>query len=143
VILLDTTVLVYATGADHPLQAPCRRLVELIRDEVIRATTTIEVVQEYAHVRARRRPRIEAAERAREYARGLSPLARPEEDDLLEGLRLFESSPHLGPFDAVLAATAIRRGWSLASADRSFRGVERLRCLDPSSPEFLKEAKAG
>ena len=143
-ILLDTTILVYATGADHPLRAPCRGLLELIRDDVVRATTTIEVVQEYAHVRARRRPRSEAAERAREYARGLTPLVRLEEDDLLEGLELFESHNQVGPFDAVLAATAIRRRWTLASADRSFREVGRLHCLDPSSAGFLETVrKAG
>lgn len=32
VIVLDTTVLVYAVGAEHPLRDPCRRLVEAIAD---------------------------------------------------------------------------------------------------------------
>lgn len=27
-IVLDTTVLVYATGTEHPLREPCRRLVD-------------------------------------------------------------------------------------------------------------------
>jgi predicted nucleic acid-binding protein len=35
-------------------------------------------------------------------------------------------SEGLGPFDAVLAATARRRGRALASADRSFGTVEGL-----------------
>jgi predicted nucleic acid-binding protein len=29
-IVLDTTVLVYAKGQDHPLREPCRALVEAI-----------------------------------------------------------------------------------------------------------------
>ena len=60
-ILLDTTVLVYAVGDAHPLRQPCRQLVEAVRDAHLRATTTTEVIQEFAHVRSRRRPRHDAA----------------------------------------------------------------------------------
>jgi predicted nucleic acid-binding protein len=142
VIILDTTILVYAVGAEHPLRAPSRALVELARDGLVRASTTVEVVQEFAHVRSRRRPRAEAAARASEYAIGFSPLALPDEDDLLEGLRLFQDSVDLGPFDTVLAATAMRREWALASADRTFGQVDGLAYLDPSSPTFLDEVRA-
>jgi predicted nucleic acid-binding protein len=141
VIVLDTTILVYAVGADHPLRAPCRTLLELVRDGEVRASTTVEVVQEFAHVRSRRRPRAEAAARAREYALGLSPLTRPEEADLLDGLNLFEMSGDLGPFDAVLVTTAKRRGWALASADRSFGQVAGLLLLDPASATFLDDVR--
>ena len=140
-ILLDTTVLVYAIGAEHPLRSPCRALVELVRDGTVRATTTVEVVQEFAHVRCRRRPRAEAATRAREYAVGLSPLVHPEEEDLFGGLDLFASSDGLGAFDAVLAATALRRGCALASADRSFSHVHGLLHLDPSTATFLDRVR--
>lgn len=44
-IVLDTTVLVYAKGAEHPLRDPCRDLVAAIADERIAATTTAEVIQ--------------------------------------------------------------------------------------------------
>lgn len=60
-IVLDTTVLVYAKGAEHPLRDPCRDLVAAIADERIAATTTAEVIQEFVHVRARRRDRSDAA----------------------------------------------------------------------------------
>lgn len=141
-ILVDTTILIYAVGEDHPLRSPAREFVGLVRDGLIRATTTVEAVQEFAHVRARRRSRQDAAERAREYSRGLSPLVRPDRDDLLEGLGLFEVLEGLGPFDAVLAAAARRRGWALASADRSFGQVPDLTYLDPASPTFTDHARA-
>ncbi|MGH7704601.1 MAG: type II toxin-antitoxin system VapC family toxin [Candidatus Dormibacteria bacterium] len=141
-ILLDTTILVYALGTEHPLRAPSRALVELVRDGVVRACTTVEVVQEFAHVRSRRRPRAEAAARAKEYAVGFSPLTRPDEDDVFRGLDLFADPGGLGPVDAVLAATALRRAWSLASADRSFGQVKGLVYLDPSSPAFLDHVRA-
>jgi uncharacterized protein len=142
VIVLDTTILVYAVGNEHQLRAPARALLALARDGDLRATTTVEVVQEFAHVRARRRSRADAAARAAAYAAGLSPLVQPDQEDLAEGLDLFGRSGRLGPFDAVLAATARRRGWALASADRSFGEVDGLVHLEPSSASFLDQARA-
>jgi predicted nucleic acid-binding protein len=54
-IVLDTTVLVYAKGAAHPLRDPCRRLLAAIIEREVQATTTVEAIQEFVHVRARRR----------------------------------------------------------------------------------------
>ena len=60
-IVLDTTILVYAVGAEHPLRAPCRAVLESVRDDLVQAGTTVDVIQEFAHVRSRRRSRPEAA----------------------------------------------------------------------------------
>ena len=123
-IVLDTTVLAYAVGADHPLQVPCRRLVR----------ATVEVVQEFAHVRARRRDRQDAAELARDYIELLSPLLVVEEPDLREGLRLFEDSAGIGAFDAVLAAAAHAAGAdALVSADAGFSAVANIRHVTPDA----------
>ena len=81
-IVLDTTVLVYAVGADHTLREPCRQLIRAIADGTILATTTTEVIQEFTHVRARRRDRKDAADLARDYIELLSPLLIVEETDL-------------------------------------------------------------
>jgi len=138
-IVLDTTVLVYAVGADHPLREPCRDLITAIAAGQLSATTTVEAVQEFTHVRARRRDREDAARLARDYLDLLAPLLVIGEDDLQEGLRLFTRSARLGAFDAVLAATASRaNAAALVSADAAFaeagithvipdaRGVARL-----------------
>ena len=103
-ILVDTTVLVYSVGTDHALRTPCRELLRLVEEGRVRATTTVEVLQEFAHVRARRRSREDAAAVARSAAIGLSPLVHPELEDLIEGLELFQTTERLGAFDAVLAA---------------------------------------
>ena len=65
-IILDTTVLAYAVGEDHPLREPCRRLLAAHANGSIEATTTVEVLQEFTHVRARRRSRQDAARLTRE-----------------------------------------------------------------------------
>ena len=44
-IILDTTVLVYAVGEDHPLREPSRTIVSAIADGRLEATTTVEVVK--------------------------------------------------------------------------------------------------
>jgi predicted nucleic acid-binding protein len=81
-IVLDTTVFVYAKGADHPLRDPCRELIAAIADERIEATTTAEVIGEFVHVRARRRGRGDAAALGRAYAELLSPLINLGRDPL-------------------------------------------------------------
>ncbi len=106
-IVVDTTILVYAYGIDHPLAGPCRAVVELLRDGEVSATTTPEVLQESTHVRARRRSRADAAAAARDLAVLLTPLTVATTADLQRGLELFTSHDELGAFDAVLAAAAL------------------------------------
>lgn len=131
-ILLDTTVLVYAKGADHSLRDPCRDLIAAIADGKIRASTTVEVIQEFVHVRARRRDRTDAVALGRDYAELLSPLLTITADDLTAGLGLFERNSALGPFDAVLAACAARsEARALVSADTAFAGLAEVSHVVP------------
>lgn len=126
-IVLDTTVLVYATGSEHPLREPCRSLVDAAARGLLEATTTVEVIQEFVQVRARRRPREDAASLGRAYADLLGPLLPVTTDDLLRGLQLFRNSDRLGAFDAVLAATAVAsQAEALDSADSAFAEVQGL-----------------
>jgi predicted nucleic acid-binding protein len=125
VIVLDTTVLVYAVGAEHPLRDPCRELIGVIAEGRMAATTTIEVLQEFTHVRARRRSREDAARHARDYLDLLTPLLVLDEDDLEQGLRLYTRSQRLGAFDAVLAAAAGRaNAEAIVSADVAFADAD-------------------
>jgi predicted nucleic acid-binding protein len=138
VIVVDTTVLVYAVGEEHPLREPCRRLLTAQGEGRIQATTTIEVLQEFVHVRARRRARSDAAALARSYAIAFDLLSTTV-DDLDLGLDLFERHPRLGSFDALLAAVALNRGAeALVSADGSFADVSGLAWVDPVSPAFSR-----
>jgi predicted nucleic acid-binding protein len=133
-IVLDTTVLVYAKGAAHPLREPCRALVAAIADERIEATTTAEVIQEFVHVRARRRDRSDAAALGRDFAELLSPLLTITHDHLQRGLTLFETTPRLGAFDAVLAAAATKAGAAaLVSADTAFADLSDISHVIPDA----------
>ena len=123
-IVLDTTVLVYAKGADHPLREPCRELIAAIAAHRVEATATAEVIAEFVHVRARRRDRADAAALGRDYAELLSSLLVVTDEHLKRGLELYETLPQLGAFDAVLAAAAGASGAvALVSADTAFADV--------------------
>jgi predicted nucleic acid-binding protein len=138
VIVVDTSVLAYSVGADHPLREPCRSLVAAITDGRVEATTTVEVIQEFVHVRAGRHGRRDAAERGRELVRLFRPLLAPGDAELALGLQLFEEHEALGAFDAVLAATAILAGAALVSSDRAFSSVPAIMYVDPAGPDLAR-----
>lgn len=118
--------------AEHPLRVPCRRLVDAVARGTVRATTTVEVVQEFVHVRSRRRPRAEAADLGAAYADLLDPLLGVTAGDLRTGLRLFRDHPRLSGFDAVLAAAALSAGAAaLVSAEAAFAAVPVLTHVMP------------
>jgi predicted nucleic acid-binding protein len=136
-IVLDTTVLIYAKGEDHPMRTSCAALIEAIAGGTVQATTTPGVIQEFVHVRARRRDRRDAAALGRAFADLLSPLITIGEEDLVAGLRLFERHPRLGAFEAVLAAATIACGAeALISADRTFSEVRAVNHVLPGTRAF-------
>lgn len=133
-IALDTTVLVYAKGTSHALRDPCRELVAAIAEGRLEATTTVEVIQEFVHVRARRRGRADAATLGEDYVQLLSPLLTVSTADLRRGLTLFERSEQLGAFDAVLAAAAAASGASaIVSADTAFASLTEIEHVVPDA----------
>jgi uncharacterized protein len=132
VIVLDTSILVYAAGADHPLRAPSRRILEAASRGAMTAVTSTHVIEEFVHVRARRRSRDDAVELGRHLT------------DLVDGLAIFAAHGGLGSFDAVLAAVAIRRGAvGLVAADRAFASVPGLPYVDPADPTALDALLGG
>jgi predicted nucleic acid-binding protein len=108
-------------------------LVAAIADGRLAATTTVEVIQEFAHVRARRRGRTEAIGLANDYVELFAPLLEVTVEELRAGLALFERTVGLGAFDAVLAAAAIGSTGVLVSADIAFAGVGGLSHVVPDA----------
>ncbi len=131
-IVFDTTVLVYAKGAEHPLRDPSRRLIAAVADRELQATTTLEAIQEFVHVRARRRSRADAVALGNDYSDLLSPLLAVTGEHLHDGLSIFERTEQLGAFDAVLAAAALSAGAeALVSADTAFAAIPALAHIVP------------
>lgn len=131
-IVLDTTVLLYAKGADHPLRDPARRVIAAVADGELEATTTVEVIQEFVHVRARRRGRADAVALGKDYVDLLSPLLAVTVEQVHRGLEIFMRCERLGAFDALLAAATLSVGAdALVSADAAFGTVPALTHISP------------
>ncbi len=129
-IVLDTTVLLYAVGTEHELREPCRRL--LAAPKRFALTTTSGVIQEFVHVRSRRRPRSDAVDLGRSYLTLLRPLLEVPEAAVDDALSLLEDHASLGAFDAVLAAASLRAGCqAVVTADRAFAAVDNLPVVFP------------
>lgn len=124
-------------GEEHPLRNSCRAILKAAG--ILGATTTVEVIQEFVHVRARRRSRDDACQLGAAYVELLSPLLICGRAELEEGLRLYRASERLGACDAVLAATARQAGaGSIVSADSAFAGIDGLTYVDPGNAEGLE-----
>lgn len=134
-IILDTTVLVYAVGTDHEFREPCQALLRAIAASTVRATTTPEVIQEFTHVRARRRGRTDATGLAEGFVDLLRPLVVVDESVLRAGLAIAREHEGIGTFDAVLCATARAvAADALVSADAAFGTVPGIRHEIPTTP---------
>ena len=129
-MILDTNVLVYCVGQDHPLRAPARRLVLAIEEGLLEATTSVLVIQEFTYVYARRRSVAEAVSLARNWTALLAPLVDVRSDDIDPALTLAERAS-LKPSDALIATAALRTGRSLVSADRDLAAVANLDVVYP------------
>jgi len=124
VILLDTTCLVYAVGGDHERRDPCLTLLTAIAEQRVIARTTTQVIAEFAHVRGRRRDRSEASSLAEDYIALLGPLETVGESDISEALRIWQATPGVGTFDALLLAVAARLDVdALVTEDRALGAV--------------------
>lgn len=120
-------------GRDESLAKLGQRVIEAVAAGRVEATTSLGVIEEFAHVAARRRGRADAASLARHFSRLLQPLRLEEADDLDVGLGLFERHAKLGSFDALLAAVAIRHGDMILSPDKAFADVPALQYAELTS----------
>jgi predicted nucleic acid-binding protein len=135
VIVLDTNVLVYAASQSTGLGPVASDLLSHAGSAPLR--TTARVIEEFAHVFARRgRPRTLAVERARDFAEVLGPLTDAGEDEFARAFELWLEHPRLDIADALLAALALGRDATLVSADRAYEEVTGLRFVHLADPDI-------
>lgn len=138
----DTAVFLYAVGADHPYRDPCRRLVSLAADGHLRGEASVELIQEFVHVRWRRRGHRQQAVREASDIAALCTLHDLMAADLRLALGLFGAAESLVMRDAIHAATALNRGVGLiVSPDGHFDEVSGLTRIDPADAEAFLMAE--
>lgn len=141
-VLVDANVFIYALGAEHPYREPCRLLVAALAEQRIAGETSVEIVQEFVHVRRRRGDSGDATQRAREILAWDLPLHDFDVDDLERALQLLDRYESLPGRDAVHAATALNRGIDcILSTDAHFDLIHDLTRIDPGDPAALEGIK--
>ena len=131
-VLLDTSIAVYALGADDPRRIPCRNLLDRASAGDFRAYASVEMIQELTHHRLRKTGnRLHATADGRDIGAQCTLLAF-DRGVLDLSLELIERSPTIRGRDAVHVATALAYGIDrIASTDRAFDGIPGLTRLDP------------
>ena len=130
---IDTAVLMYAAGTEHPLREPCRRLMLAIRSGALEAVTSVEVIQELLHrFIAIRRPDI-GRQLASDAMDTFAPVLPMTHALMRRVPDLAARYPSLDARDLVHAATCIHEGITdIVSPDRAFDVVAELRRIDPA-----------
>ena len=131
-LFIDTAVIMYAAGAEHPLRDPSIRVMDRVIGGTIDATTSVEVVQEIVH----RYLSVRREELARRVARQTLDIFAPVLPISHALMRrvpdLAARYPSLSARDLVHVATCVHEGIAeIVSPDRAFDQVAELRRLDP------------
>jgi uncharacterized protein len=130
-VFLDTAVLMYAAGGDHPMRAPASRIIRAVADGSLDAVTSAEVVQELLH----RYLAIGRAELGARIARDTLDLFAPVLP-ITHGVMdrmpaLVGRYPELAARDLVHVATCLEAGiGTIVSPDRGLGAVTEIRRLD-------------
>ena len=129
---IDTAVLMYAAGAEHPLREPCRRVMLAIGSGALAAVTSVEVVQELLHRFIAIR-RVEVGRQLASDAMDTFAPVLPISHALMRRVPdLAARYPTLAARDLVHVATCVHEGITeIVSPDRAFDQVAEIRRLDP------------
>lgn len=131
-VFVDTSVLMYAAGVEHPLRAPCQRIIVGVTDRTLDATTSVEVVQEVLHRFISLRRQADGADLARRTLDLFAPVIPITHAAMRRVPDLVDRYPSLQARDVVHVATCIHEGITeIISADRGFDQVAEVRRIDP------------
>jgi len=138
--LYDTSIFVYALGAEHSYREPCREIVRRATAGELQGEASVDLLQELVHQRIRRTgDRLGAARVARNVAK-LAWWHPLEPDDVQRGIGLVETNPKLDARDAVFAALAMNRGVdAILATDRAFDDIDGLERIDPADKRRVSE----
>jgi len=131
---IDTAVIMYAAGAEHPLRDPSRQILSRIGDGTLDGSISVEVIQEILHrFVGIRRPDLgrAIATDAMDFFAPVLPITHAVMRRVPD---LALKYPSLDARDVVHLATCIHEGITeIISPDQGFDRVGELRRIDPAS----------
>lgn len=133
-LFLDTNVVMYAVGKEHPLKVSCIAALRAVEVGDLRVVTSVEVLQEIVH-RYQGAGRLDLAQRVIEDLKVLCETILPIDlADLEASLTLLQNHPTITARDALHAAVMLHHGIrQILSTDRHFDEIVEIRRLDPAA----------
>jgi uncharacterized protein len=131
-ILVDSNVLMYAAGAEHPNKPPSVAFLERVANGEAEATIDAEGLQEILH-RYRALGRWHEGRRVYDLTRALFPSVVPVTADVLDRARsLMDRTEGVMARDAVHVAVVLTHGFeAVCSYDRDFDGIPGIVRREP------------
>ena len=134
-ILVDTNVLMYATGTEHQFKDDSLRLLNAIATQSVEAAINAEILQEILH-RYRAVGRWEEGKAVFDRACALFSPIYPVGEEEVRRARFVMDQYDLGARDAIHVAVAERQGVeAICSYDRAFDRVETVKRVEPGDIE--------
>ncbi len=132
-VFIDTAVIMYAAGAEHPLKAPSAEIVRRVASGELAGVTSAEVIQEIAHRFVHAQQPERAAELIGHALEVFSPVI-PIGQAVVERMPgLIRRYPSLQARDLIhVAACLEERIEAIVSPDRAFDIVSELERIDPA-----------
>lgn len=133
-ILIDTNVLMYVAGREHPNRSPSVALLERVASGELEAAIDAEVLKEILH-RYRGLGRWEEGRRVYDLVRALVPdVVDIDASTMDRAAWLMGRYPSMTARDAVHAAAALEVGAeALCTWDTDFDAISEIRVLRPSA----------
>ncbi len=131
-ILVDSNILMYAAGGEHPHKAPSLRWLKKVVDGEVDATIDAEILQEILH-RYRSIRRWDEGRKVYDLACSIFPAILPVDSEVLDKARqLMDRHRSLMARDAVHAAVVLCGGLDgICSYDTDFDIVEGMSRIEP------------
>lgn len=133
-ILIDSNVIMYAAGAEHPHKHPSVALLQRIADGEIEAVIDAEVLREILH-RYRALRRWQDGRRVYDLTRQVFPNVIPVSADMVDrARRLLDDDETIMARDALHAAVVMTEGLeAICSYDRDFDRIRGVVRTEPST----------
>lgn len=129
---IDTNILMYAVGAEHPLRPPCLKILERIGQGEISAVTDTEVFQEVAYRYWSQKKWPIALEILRDFQHLFNEIYPIEKQHLDLYYSLLTDHENLSPRDAIhIAVMQSHRLRNIYTADRAFAKIPGLQVHFP------------
>jgi predicted nucleic acid-binding protein len=132
--LIDTNIILYSLGREHPLKEPCRSLVAKIASGEIAANIDVEVLQEVLYVYTHRNERAKGIEACR-YLLDIFPNPfSVSKNEIFSAISFMDKYPSLISRDAIHASVVVNNKLKgIISEDSDFdmiKGLKRFKCRE-------------